>query len=167
MRLRAMLARLSSSFLNARHTVFLDSILLSAGGSCSKSLLATMNPCGIMSFGTRVGYFRQKDRTLEHVYGVHYDCAHQQIGHPLFHAQMGPQGHFAGNINGYFRQNWQLKDYITPVLRTVRSPSAGNGCILGIRADLCRSLDVGGVGNDYNGRVREDTRFVRVAWRCG
>ena len=81
-------------------------------------------PLRIMSFGTRVGYFRQKDRTLEHVYGVHYDCAHQQIGHPLFHAQMGPQGHFAGNINGYFRQNWQLKDYITPVLRTVRSPSA-------------------------------------------
>ena len=78
----------------------------------------------ITSFGTRVGYFRQKRETLEHVYGAHYDFAHREVGHPLFHAQMGSQEDFACNINEHFRQNWELRNYVDRVLRTIRLPSA-------------------------------------------
>lgn len=78
----------------------------------------------IASFGTRVGYFRQKDGSLEHIYGVHYDCSHQEVGHPLFHAQAAPLPGFLGDINEHFRQDLQLINCIDRVLRTVRAPSA-------------------------------------------
>ena len=81
-------------------------------------------PLRIASFGTRVGYFRQREQTLEHVYGVHYDCTDQQVGHPFFHAQMAPQTAFVGDINDHFRQNLEVRNYVERVLGTVRSPSA-------------------------------------------
>ena len=50
-----------------------------------------LNPPGTLktvSFATEVGYFRKTRRGLEHVYGAHYDFALDEIGQPVFHAQL-------------------------------------------------------------------------------
>lgn len=41
-----------------------------------------------VSFGTEVAYFRMRQGKLNHVYGAHYDFSLNEIGHPIFHAQM-------------------------------------------------------------------------------
>lgn len=112
----------------------------------------------ITSFGTRVGYFRQRNRMLEHVYGAHYDCAHQQVGHPLFHAQMCPQEGFVGNINEQFRENWALSNHVDRVLKTVRLPSAEMD-VFSVFVQICADHLVwersGSRATDAFGRIRD------------
>ena len=112
----------------------------------------------ITSFGTRVGYFRERDRTLEHVYGVHYDCAHQQVGHPVFHAQMDPQEGFVGIINEHYRQDLELRNHIDRVLKNVRSPTAEMD-VFSVFVQICADHLVwegsGTMATDAFGKIRD------------
>ena len=78
----------------------------------------------IDSFGTVVGYFRERRDVLDHVYGVHYDYDDDQFAHPRFHAQIRPQTAFVDSINGHFGGDRRSLDGINGILRNVRTPTA-------------------------------------------
>lgn len=83
------------------------------------------NDCLRMSsFGTAVGYFRDRGEKLDHIYGVHYDCDGERFGHPIFHAQLGPQDEFSDDIGTYYGQQWELSNKVGHLLRNVRTPCA-------------------------------------------
>lgn len=78
-----------------------------------------------LRFGTQVGYFREKEDQLVHVYGVHYDMDETLPGHPVFHAQMTSQAGFASNIADLFGSELSLgEDLAIGLLRNVRTPTA-------------------------------------------
>ncbi len=77
------------------------------------------------SFGTEIGYFRSKRDAIEHVYGAHYDLDENKPGHPVFHAQIGPQMDLLASVKGHFRKDWTTTDdRVTAILPNVRTPSA-------------------------------------------
>lgn len=77
-------------------------------------------------FQTRVGYFRRDTDSLTHVFGAHYDFAVNEIGHPVFHAQLKSFSRFAVHV----RQQYHLDDSVSDrdcvggLLKTVRLPIA-------------------------------------------
>jgi hypothetical protein len=76
-------------------------------------------------FATEAGYFRLKTNELQHVYGAHYDFAEDEVGHPVFHAQMKSFADFAEIIKAYYSaQDLLLEDGMKAILKTVRLPSA-------------------------------------------
>jgi hypothetical protein len=80
-----------------------------------------------VSFASRVGYFRQKGEYVQHVYGAHYDFSKDELGHPIFHAQLRSLAEFASAIGQYSGGEVTLEDggdYMKGVLKTVRVPSA-------------------------------------------
>lgn len=72
-------------------------------------------------FGTRVAYVRAKHSRFEHVYGAHYDQTNDDLGHPVFHAQISSMKHLATGIPGC--GNGALDDKVTPILSNVRTPT--------------------------------------------
>lgn len=81
-------------------------------------------PLRTKNFGTQVGYFRSKAGALEHVYGAHYDMDEVRPGHPVFHAQIGPQLAFGGNVQDQFSVEGEIVADMGNILKTVRTPSA-------------------------------------------
>lgn len=78
-----------------------------------------------LRFGTQVGYFREKDNNLVHVYGVHYDMDEELPGHPVFHAQMCTQAELAPAVEKYFKFEFNpSNDLSRGLLRNVRTPTA-------------------------------------------
>lgn len=78
-----------------------------------------------LDFGTQVGYFREKDEQLIHVYGVHYDMDEKLPGHPVFHAQMSTQADMAPTVEKYFNLKFDSEnDVPRRLLRNVRTPTA-------------------------------------------
>jgi hypothetical protein len=76
-------------------------------------------------FGTRVAYFRAMNSGLKHVFGVHYDFSRDEIGHPVFHAQMRSLSAFSGHVRELYTVGGDsLEDSIEGVLKTVRVPTA-------------------------------------------
>ena len=94
------------------------------GSICVRERAGHGDSLQTMWFGTRVGYFRQKQSRLEHVYGVHYDMDERGDGHPVFHAQMGPLMDFADTIRDQFHLGADTVNSVGPVLRNVRIPTA-------------------------------------------
>jgi hypothetical protein len=76
-------------------------------------------PLKTRRFETKVGYFRAKGRSLEHVYGAHYDLDETQPGHPDFHSQMAPQHCFGTKI---------IDAYIFPDRQTITCRSSYGTC---------------------------------------
>jgi hypothetical protein len=77
------------------------------------------------TFSTRVGYFRVKKMTVQHVYGAHYDFEESQMGHPVFHAQMASQAHLWDNAtSSALMPIGHDDDLVSAILRNVRVPSA-------------------------------------------
>ena len=81
-------------------------------------------PLRTKNFGTQVGYFRSRAGALEHVYGAHYDMDEARFGHPVFHAQIGPQLAFGGNVHDQFSVAGEILPGMGNTLKTVRTPSA-------------------------------------------
>ena len=81
-------------------------------------------PLRTKNFGTKVGYFRSKAGALKHVYGAHYDMDEVRPGHPVFHAQIGPQLDFGGSVQHQFSVKGEVEADMGNILRTVRTPSA-------------------------------------------
>jgi hypothetical protein len=81
-------------------------------------------PLKTKNFGTKIGYFRSKAGALEHVYGAHYDMDEMHPGHPVFHAQVGPQLNFGSNVQNQFSVLGNVVPRMGNILKTVRTPSA-------------------------------------------
>ena len=94
--------------------IYLDEEALRA-----RKVLKTMN------FGTEVGYFRHKRVQLVHCYGAHYDFSFDEVGHPIFHAQLRSfTSHSAAVSENYEGVTGELLDHMEGVLRNVRVPTA-------------------------------------------
>jgi hypothetical protein len=80
------------------------------------------------SFASHIGYFRGKSRTLTHVFGAHYDLARNEVGHPVFHAQLKSfSNQYAEVVRKYFNSRFgddEVDDPVKRLLRTVRVPTA-------------------------------------------
>jgi hypothetical protein len=77
-----------------------------------------------VSFGTEVAYFRMRQGKLNHVYGAHYDFSLNEIGHPIFHAQMKSFVDRGKLVSDTFTLDCESEDHIANILRTVRVPTA-------------------------------------------
>jgi hypothetical protein len=75
-------------------------------------------------FGTQVAYFRRKKDSLTHVYGAHFDFALDELGHPLFHAQMSSFADLSPCITEHYGYGGPVDDAVGRVLRSVRLPTA-------------------------------------------
>jgi hypothetical protein len=78
----------------------------------------------VHDFGTQVGYFRRKHEELTHVYGAHYDFALDEVGHPVFHAQMSTFAELSTSITEQYGYDGPIQDSVMGILRTVRLPTA-------------------------------------------
>lgn len=77
-----------------------------------------------IGYYSRVGYFRQRNGQLEHVFGIHHDYDPDLIAHPVYHAQMAPMLELAEHINTLFNVDFgPPTDFVTPILAKVRVPT--------------------------------------------
>lgn len=77
-------------------------------------------------YQTQIGYFREKEGHLNHVFGAHYDLD-PRFAHPVFHAQISPQTDFAMDVSKRFNSIHGLRqdgDWINGLLRNVRVPTS-------------------------------------------
>ena len=81
----------------------------------------TVDTLRTTQFGTRVAYVRAKQSQFEHIYGTHYDQSKDELGHPVFHAQIKSMMDLATEIPGY--ENGALDDMVVPILSNVRTPT--------------------------------------------
>jgi hypothetical protein len=99
-----------------------------------------------VSFATEVGYFRMSKGKLNHIYGAHYDFSLDEIGHPIFHAQMKSYNERARLVSDAYQLDCDSNDLIKDVFRTVRLPTAQMdffALVLQICADHLMSKDSG------------------------
>lgn len=99
-------------------------------------------PLRTKTFGTEVGYFRQKDQALEHVYGAHYDMDEKKPGHPVFHAQLGSKCMFGIAVRDLFKRDEDIVDRLGVIIGTVRLPSAQMD-IFSVVAQICADHLIG------------------------
>ena len=132
------------------------------GSICVAENNESCQPLQTMSFKTQVGYFRRKDDQLEHVYGVHYDMDERGCGHPVFHAQLGPETEFASEIKEQFHFEACVVDCVNPMLRNVRTPTAQMD-FFSVWTQLCADhlMSVDETGSDP--QVTEGFKDVRSA----
>jgi hypothetical protein len=122
-------------FIVAKGRIYLD-----------EDALKTQKALKTVNFATEVGYFR-KSKTkaeLDHIYGAHYDFSFDEIGHPIFHAQMKSYNERACYVTEEFQLDCTSNDLIKHVLRTVRLPIAQMdffALVLQICADHLMSKD--------------------------
>ena len=85
----------------------------------------TVDTLRTTQFGTRVAYVRAKPPRFEHIYGTHYDQSKDDLGHPVFHAQMrsmiGSMEELTSGIPGC--DDEALEDRVKPILSNVRTPT--------------------------------------------
>lgn len=121
-------------FIVAQGRIYLDEPTLQAGA------LKTVR------FGSEVAYFRKGKGNLDHIYGAHYDFSLNEVGHPIFHAQMRSYNERATLIASQFEINDPSIDHLENVLRTVRLPTAQMdffALVMQICADHLMSKDSG------------------------
>ena len=81
----------------------------------------TFEPLRTIEFGTRIAYVRAKRSKFQHVYGVHYDQSKDDLGHPVFHAQIKSMERLTSGIPGCDGET--LEDMVGPILSNVRTPT--------------------------------------------
>ena len=97
-------------------------------------------------FATEVGYFRMRRGKLDHIFGAHYDFSLNEIGHPIFHAQMRSYNDRGRCVSNAFQLDCEPNDLIKDVFRGVRLPTAQMdffALVLQICADHLVSKDSG------------------------
>jgi len=72
-------------------------------------------------FSTQVAYVRAKQSRFEHVYGTHYDQSLDDLGHPVFHAQISSMIDLTSSIPGC--ESGAVVDKVGPILSNVRTPT--------------------------------------------
>jgi hypothetical protein len=141
-------------FIVAKGRLYLDELALRA----TKALKT-------VSFATEVGYFRKTANGLDHIYGAHYDFALDEIGHPVFHAQMKSYNDQASHVE-QFQPDCLSEDHMKPILRTVRLPTAQMdffALLLQICADHLMSKDSGEEERETFSKLREVSRKIQGA----
>jgi hypothetical protein len=142
-------------YIVARGRIYLDTEALN-----TESVLRTVN------FATEVGYFRKSGGALNHIYGAHYDFSGNEIGHPVFHAQMKSYNDRSPLITELFELDCLSNDLIKDVFRTVRVPTAQMdffSVILQICADHLMSKDSGDEDKRVFEGMRSTTRAIQGA----
>ena len=81
----------------------------------------TVDTLRTTQFGTRVAYVRAKGSRFQHVYGTHYDQSKDDLGHPVFHAQIKSMKDLTTGIPGC--ESDSLEDKVMPILSNVRTPT--------------------------------------------
>lgn len=122
-------------YIIARGRIYLDQAAIK-----SRRALKTV------SFATEVGYFRKSKDKLKHIYGAHYDFSLDEIGHPVFHAQMKSYNERGREVSEAFQLDCDSDDLVKHVLRTVRLPTAQMdffALVMQICADHLMSKDSG------------------------
>lgn len=83
------------------------------------------------SFATEVAYFRHKGtnqvgrNVFDHIYAAHFDHAVDEIGHPVFHAQMQSYPERIDELQRNYAVEGDIdNNYLKGILRTVRIPTA-------------------------------------------
>lgn len=76
------------------------------------------------SFTTKAAYFRKKNDNADHIYGVHYDFALDELGHPVFHCQMRNYPEMWASVNKHYGIDGHVTDCLNGILKTVRVPTA-------------------------------------------
>jgi hypothetical protein len=75
-------------------------------------------------FGTEVAYFRRSSKSLDHVFGAHYDFSLEEVGHPAFHGQIRSYLELSDTVKSRYNVDQTAVDYVRGLLRTVRVPTA-------------------------------------------
>jgi hypothetical protein len=75
-------------------------------------------------FSTEAGYFRERHGGLKHVYGAHYDFSRDELGHPVFHAQMKSFCGLSSSVQSNYGITGEVIDGISGIMKTVRLPTA-------------------------------------------
>ena len=79
------------------------------------------------SFATNIGYFRETDDQIQHVYGAHFDFSPNSVAHPVFHSQIATHADLFQAVQAQHHNVMELKteaDLMSRVLRNVRLPTA-------------------------------------------
>ena len=78
------------------------------------------------SYATKIGYFREREGCLKHIFGAHYD--HDlTIAHPVFHAQISTQAELADvvfNKFSFINSLCEDGDKVVGMLGNVRVPTS-------------------------------------------
>ena len=77
-------------------------------------------------YQTQIGYFREQQGYLNHIFGAHYDLD-PKLAHPIFHAQISTQANFADNVSENFTNIQGLHedgDRVNGLLGNVRVPTS-------------------------------------------
>lgn len=110
------------------------------------------------TFSTRVGYFRTKRESVQHVYGAHYDFEESQPGHPVFHAQIASQVHlWESTSSSNALSIGPDDDLVTAILRNVRVPTAQMD-VFSVIIQVCADHLIASSSPDEVRRAFEDLR---------
>lgn len=77
-------------------------------------------------YQTQIGYFREQQGHLKHIFGAHYDLD-PNFAHPIFHAQISTQADFATDVSESFTNIKGLHhegDRVKGLLGNVRVPTS-------------------------------------------
>jgi hypothetical protein len=131
-----------------------------------RDLFESGGQCVTHRFATHAAYFRRKAEVLEHVYGAHYDFALDELGHPIFHAQMKSFAELGVHVRNHYEIDAESEDRIAGVLKTVRLPSAQMDVfsfLLQLCADHLLFKDSGREEKDGFNALLDKSGFLRGA----
>lgn len=77
-----------------------------------------------VGFGTEAAYFRARQNSLKHVFGVHYDFSVDQKGHPVFHGQVQNYVERGHDVVALYPFALSEDNPFKEILKTVRMPVA-------------------------------------------
>ncbi len=123
------------------------------------------DPIRTERFGTKIGYFRAKRATLQHVYGAHYDIEETAPGHPVFHGQIAPQMEFSSDVLNLFHRGGEPENLVKPILRNVPCPDRADGCVLSDHPGLRRPPYVGRLCRGGAGGLQLAPKSLRLFHR--
>lgn len=79
------------------------------------------------SFATNIGYFRETNDKIQHVYGAHFDFSPSMVAHPVFHSQIATHVDLFQVVREQHHNVMELDteaDLMSRVLGNVRLPTA-------------------------------------------
>ena len=82
---------------------------------------------GTSSFATNIGYFRETDDKIEHVYGAHFDFDPKLVAHPVFQSHIASHMGLFEVVRRHHLNVMELQpdaDLMARVLGNIRLPTA-------------------------------------------
>ena len=122
------------------------------------------------SFASEVGYFLQRMRQVQHLYGAHYDFVLEDPRHPVFHAQLKSFCEMFEFVRNQFHIEGEPEDFVKGMLSGVRVPCAQMD-IFSLFLQVCADHLMGsGVGPEERrafGELLRVNEFLKgAAWQA-